>query len=290
MGVGCQRSGVRRSEQDKLLGLILNADRRPTPNAHTQTMLGSRVLRFQHLPSTNDLAREMAASGAEEGVTVTAREQTAGRGRHGRTWSSPPGEGLYMSVVLRPDINPALSSVMTLAAAVAVAETLKLDFQIDADIKWPNDVLASGRKICGILVEAAIEKERLLYAVMGIGVNIAQREFAEEIRDSATSILIESGNLVAADDLLASLLSRLEQWYRRALQRREEVIARWEETSTYAHDCTVSVETADGLVEGLTRGLTAVGALIIETDEGQLREINSGEVRLRKRESVVRSQ
>ncbi|HTG17783.1 MAG TPA: biotin--[acetyl-CoA-carboxylase] ligase [Blastocatellia bacterium] len=246
-------------------------------------MLGSRVLRFERLPSTNDLARELAASGAEEGVTIIAREQTAGRGRHGRTWSSPPGEGLYMSVVLRPDINPELSSAITLAAAVAVAETLKLDFQIEADIKWPNDVLASGRKICGILVEAAIEKGRLLYAVMGIGVNIAHREFAEEIRESATSIFIESGKLVAGDEVLAPLLSRLEHWYRRALKRQDEVIARWEEISSYAHDCAVSVETPDGLVEGLTRGLTAVGALIIETDKGQLREITSGEVRLRKK-------
>jgi BirA family biotin operon repressor/biotin-[acetyl-CoA-carboxylase] ligase len=245
-------------------------------------MLGSRVHRFERLPSTNDLAREMAASGVEEGVTVTAREQTEGRGRQGRNWSSPPGEGLYMSVVLRPDINPELSSVITLAAAVAVAETLKLDFQIEADIKWPNDVLASGRKICGILVEAAIEKERLLYAVMGIGVNVAQREFAEEIRDSATSMLIESGKLVAADDVLAPLLSRLEPWYRRALKRQDEVIARWEEISTYAHDCAVGVETRDGLVKGLTRGVTAVGALIIETDAGQLREITSGEVKVRR--------
>jgi BirA family biotin operon repressor/biotin-[acetyl-CoA-carboxylase] ligase len=226
----------------------------------------------------------MAASGVEEGVTVIAREQTAGRGRHGRTWSSPRGEGLYMSVVLRPDINPELSSVITLAAAVAVAETLKLDFQIEADIKWPNDVLASGRKICGILVEASIEKERVVYAVMGIGVNIAQREFAEEIREEATSILIESGKLVAADDVLAALLSRLEHWYRRALKRQDEVIARWKELSTYADDCPVSVETPDGLVEGLTRGLTAVGALIVETDEGQLREITSGEVKVRKRQ------
>lgn len=282
MGVGCQRSAVRRSEQAKLLGLILKSDKRPTPNAYTKTMLGSRVLRFERLPSTNDFAREMAASGAEEGVTVTAREQTAGRGRHGRNWSSPPGEGLYMSVVLRPDINPELSSVITLAAAVAVAETLKLDFQIEADIKWPNDVLASGRKICGILIEAAIEKERLLYAVMGIGVNIAQREFVEEIRDSATSMSIESGRLVAADEVLARLLSRLEPWYRRALKRQDEVIARWEEISTYAHGCAVSVETPDGLVEGLTHGLTAVGALIIETDKGQLREITSGEVKVRK--------
>ncbi|MEK6303281.1 MAG: biotin--[acetyl-CoA-carboxylase] ligase [Acidobacteriota bacterium] len=251
-------------------------------------MLGTTVLRFDRLPSTNDLAREMAASGAEEGVAVMAREQTTGRGRMGRNWSSPAGEGLYLSLILRPQITPDTAPVITLAAAVAVAETLKLDFQIDADIKWPNDVLASGRKICGILVEAAIEKEQLLYAVMGIGINLAQRDFPEEFRESATSVLIESGRPVEAEDVLAPLLSRLEHWYRQALEQPDRVIAQWSALSTYAHDCAVSVETAEGVVEGMTRGLAAGGALIIETGAGQLREITSGEVKLRK--SVVRSQ
>lgn len=246
-------------------------------------MLGSTVLRFEQLPSTNDLAREMAASGAEEGIAITAREQTAGRGRLGRAWSSPPGEGLYLSLILRPRIKPGASGVITLAAAVAVAETLSVDVQLEVDIKWPNDVLASGRKLCGILVETAIENEQLLYAVMGIGVNLAQREFPEEIRDSATSILMESGKLMAADDFLAPLLGRLEHWYRMALSSPDAVIARWSELSSYAHDCSVTIETPDGFVDGLTRGLTAAGALIVETGS-QRHEITSGEVKLRKRQ------
>jgi BirA family transcriptional regulator, biotin operon repressor / biotin---[acetyl-CoA-carboxylase] ligase len=245
-------------------------------------MLGSTVLRFDRLPSTNDFAREMAVSGADEGIAVTAREQTKGRGRLGRTWSSPDGDGLYLSLILRPQIKPDASPVITLAAAVAVAETLKLDFQIEVDIKWPNDVLASGRKICGILVETATEREQLQYAVMGIGVNLAQREFPEDIRESATSMLIESGKRVAPDDILAPLLLRLEIWYRLALGSRGAVIARWSELSTYAYDCAVSVETPGGVIEGLTRGLADTGALVIEEAAGRRREINSGEVRLRK--------
>ena len=245
-------------------------------------MLGSTVLRFDRLPSTNEFAREMAASGADEGIAVTAREQTAGRGRLGRTWSSPAGDGLYLSLILRPQIKSDASPVITLAAAVAVAETLKTDFQIEVDIKWPNDVLASGRKICGILIETAIEGEQLQYAVMGIGVNLAQREFPKEIRDSATSILIESGKRVAADDVLGPLLPRIESWYRLALGSPDAVIARWSELSTYAYDCAVSVETPGGVIEGLTRGLADTGALVIEEAGGRRREITSGEVRLRK--------
>lgn len=248
-------------------------------------ILGSTILRFEQLASTNDLAREMAASGAEEGVAITAREQTAGRGRLGRAWSSPRGEGLYLSLIVRPHLKPGDSGVITLAAAVAVAETLSLDLQLEVDIKWPNDVLASGRKLCGILVETAIEQEELLYAVMGIGVNLAQREFPEEIRDSATSILMESGKLLAADGFLALLLVRLEHWYRMALTGSDSVIARWSELSSYAHGCPVTIETRDGPVDGLTRGLTAGGALIVESGS-ERHEITSGEVKLRK----VRSQ
>ena len=126
----------------------------PQSSVLIMPILGSTVLRFEHLASTNDLAREMAASGAEEGIAITAREQTAGRGRLGRTWSSPPGEGLYLSLILRPRLKPGASAVITLAAAVAVAETLILDVHLEVDIKWPNDVLASGRKLCGIHLDA----------------------------------------------------------------------------------------------------------------------------------------
>ncbi len=244
--------------------------------------LGSTVLRFESLPSTNDLAREMAQSGEGEGIAVLAVQQTEGRGRHGRSWSSPPGEGLYVSLVLRPDIKPADSPVITLAAAVAVAETLEQDYQVPSDIKWPNDVLARGRKICGILVESAIEANKLLYAIMGIGVNLGQREFPEEIKATATSLLIESGQLVTPEDFLNLSLERLEYWYRQATAQPSEVIARWEAMSSYAHNCTVRVEGSDSVIEGTTRGLTAKGALVIEMAGGERREIVSGEVKLRK--------
>ena len=241
------------------------------------------MLRFDSLPSTNDLAREMAQSGESEGTAVLARQQTAGRGRQGRSWASPPGEGLYVSLVLRPGIKPADSPVITLAAAIAVAETLEQDYRIPSDIKWPNDVLARGRKICGILVESAIEASKLLYAVMGIGVNLGQREFPEEIKETATSLLIESGQPVTPDDFLKPLLERLEYWYRQAIVEPSEVIARWEAVSSYAHNCVVRVESSDSIIEGTTRGLTAKGALVIEMGSGERREIVSGEVKLRKR-------
>ncbi|HZM88223.1 MAG TPA: biotin--[acetyl-CoA-carboxylase] ligase [Blastocatellia bacterium] len=245
------------------------------------TTFGVPLLRFDSVSSTNDVAKELAVSGASEGLCVIATAQTAGRGRHGRSWSSPPGEGLYLSLVLRPQIKASASMFITLAAAVAVAETLRLDFQIIGDIKWPNDVLVKGRKICGILVEGAIDGDRLQYAVMGIGVNIAQRGFPEEIGDGATSLLLEADLVVHPDDFLAAMLPRLETWYVTAMTKPDRVIARWEELSFSGRDCRVRVESADTSIEGVTRGLTPSGALIVELASGERREIVSGEVKIR---------
>jgi len=243
--------------------------------------LGSTILRIDRVSSTNDVARELAASGTPEGLCVIAQEQTAGRGRQGRSWSSPPGEGLYLSLILRPTMKIDASAVITLAAAVAVAETLKADFHVSADIKWPNDVLASGRKICGILVESASENDRLQYAIMGIGVNVAQDSFPSEIRDSATSLRLETGRRVTPDDVLKPLLARLEHWYITAVAQPSRIIARWEELSSYARACHVRIESAEGFIEGITCGLANSGALIVELQSGERREIVSGEIKLR---------
>lgn len=256
------------------------------------TKLGTPLLRYDSVSSTNDVARDLATSGASEGTCILAREQTAGRGRQGRSWSSPPGEGLYLSLILRPKIKAADSGVITLGAAVAVAETLIMVFEVPADIKWPNDILTSGRKICGILVESAIENDRLQYAVMGIGVNIAQATFPQEIADSATSLLIETGRKIAPEEFAEPLLERLERWYRTSTDRRDQVISRWEQLSSYARGRAVRVESSKDSIEGMTRGLNAAGALIVEMDTGETREIVSGEVslgRVRSAKSGVRS-
>src|SRR5689334_14764642 len=246
------------------------------------THLGCAILRFDSLPSTNDVARELAEQGTPEGVAVLAREQTRGRGRQGRAWASPAGEGLYLSVILRPPVEPARAPLITLAAAVAVAETLSVDYAIAVDIKWPNDIHARGRKLCGILIESAIEKSKLAYAVLGVGVNLGQQEFPAELQETATSLLIESGRRVTPDEFAAPLLARLDDWYRIVLQQPATVITEWQARSSYADGCAVRIENGDRPVEGVTRGLAPSGALIIETADGARREIVAGEVSLRK--------
>lgn len=225
----------------------------------------------------------MAAEGAQEGTAITAQSQTAGRGRHGRAWASPIDEGLYLSIILRPRIEPIRSSSITLASAIAVAETLIFDFHIQADIKWPNDILVSGRKICGILVESAIEGNQLQFLILGIGVNLAQTDFPEEIRETATSVMRESGIKVTPDEFLAPLLSHLDYWYRKAIVTPSDVLQRWEEMSSFARGLNVRIIYSDEVIEGKTCGLTEMGALIIELDNGERREIVSGEVSLRQK-------
>jgi BirA family biotin operon repressor/biotin-[acetyl-CoA-carboxylase] ligase len=242
--------------------------------------LGSILFCYHSLPSTNEVARELAASGASEGVGVLAFEQTAGHGRQGRSWLSPGGEGLYLSIVLRPRIKARESPVITLASAVAVAETLIADFGVAADIKWPNDVMAGGRKICGILVESATEGDQLQYAVLGIGVNVSQRDFPPDLSQPATSLFLELGYEIALGDVLKPLLARADGWYRAATTDPKLAIRRWEELSSYARGCQVRITSPEGSVEGTTCGLTSNGALMVELDDGQIREIVSGEVSL----------
>ena len=244
--------------------------------------LGAPLLEFDSLPSTNELAKEMAASGAPEGTTILAREQTLGRGRLGRSWASAAGQGLYMSVILRPAVEARRFAVMTLAAAVSVAETLEGSFAIPADIKWPNDVMVSERKVCGILLETASEGQNLEYAVLGIGVNLSQREFPDELRNSATSLFLESGRLIEPREFLWPLLDRLQYWYQVSTDGPGPVLARWEQMSSYARGCAVRVTSVAKEFVGLTGGLSESGALIVQLVSGERIDLVSGEVSLRK--------
>ncbi|MEW6128815.1 MAG: biotin--[acetyl-CoA-carboxylase] ligase [Acidobacteriota bacterium] len=252
-----------------------------------EKILGATTLHFDTLDSTNTEARKLANQGAAEGVCVVAREQTAGRGRLGRNWNSPAGAGLYLSIILRPNASPARAAFITLAAAIAVAETLIQDFHTPADIKYPNDILVNGKKICGILVESSITENKLEYAILGIGVNIAQPDFPDELKTIATSLRIEANLGITPDEFLEPLLVKLNHWYIEALANPAAIIEGWQTLSSYARDAKIRVISNDSIIEGTTRGLTASGALLVELDDGQIREIVSGDITIRSLESGV---
>jgi len=238
---------------------------------------------YASLGSTNDLAREMAD--APEFTCVAADEQTAGRGRRDRAWHSSPGEGLYLSILLRP---PSSSNIplISLLAAVAVAETLIARGVAGVDIKWPNDVLVNERKLCGILAEGASGGGAAggLRIILGIGVNLNHPSFPSELRETATSLLIETGQRVATDEFRDQLLERIAHWY--DVWRRDEIAkitGRWRELSSSSRGQRVVVTLDGERLIGVTDGLTATGALRLITDRGELKTILAGEVaRLRK--------
>ena len=247
------------------------------------------ILRYDSLPSTNTEAARQAALGAPEGLCVVAREQTAGRGRHGRGWVSPKDAGLYLSVVLRPALEARFWPLVTLAAALAARDALAEACALEADIKWPNDLLAGGRKLCGILAETA-EGSRGRAVVLGVGVNLTRGSLPPDMLDAATSVEEQTGREPDAERLLAALLRSLAPRYEalHAPGGAAAVTAEWEARSSFARGRRVRVALAAESFEGVTRGLGPDGALRVETDAGQLRTVTAGDVTALRRAPEVK--
>ncbi|GBC81642.1 Bifunctional ligase/repressor BirA [bacterium HR10] len=242
-------------------------------------MLREIVYRYDSVTSTNDVARELAEAGAEEGTTVVAAEQTAGRGRYARRWHSPKGEGLYHSIILRPTIPPARAPLLGAVAAVALAETLREEYGVAADIKWPNDVMIGGRKVAGILMELEADEDRVRYIILGVGVNINQVSFPEEIADAATSVRRETGMTYDPEGFRRRFFARLQQWYEVWKTMGEaRVLERYMALSSYVRGQWVNVLCGDRRVRGRTCGLTPAGALLVETEGGGIEAILAGDV------------
>ena len=243
------------------------------------TRLTPTILRFDSLPSTNTEAARQASLGAPEGLCVVAREQTAGRGRQQRAWVSPKDAGLYFSIVLRPRTQARDWPLVTLAAALAASDALAEACALETDIKWPNDLLAGGRKLCGILAET-FETPRGRAVVVGIGINLTNRAFPAEIISAATSVEERTGRAPDVERLLASLTRALARRYE-ALQAEggeAATVRAWESRSSFARGRRVRVALEDETFEGTTRGLGPDGALRVETDAGQVRVVRAGDV------------
>ena len=238
-----------------------------------------KILRYESLPSTNTEAARLAALGAEEGLAVVADEQTAGRGRLRRLWLSPKGAGLYVSVLLRPKMAPECWPLITFAAALAVSDALREACELETDIKWPNDVLASERKICGILAEV-IDTETGRGIIVGMGINVTNEAFPEELESIAISIAGATGKRHDREPLLSSLLRALGRWYvlLHELNGAEKILAEWTSRSSYAEGKHVQVVNMDESLTGVTRGLERDGALKVETSTGVTVSVRAGDV------------
>lgn len=178
----------------------------------TKTM-GQSIYFYEETDTTNNRARELALEGAPEGTLVVAEKQTAGRGRRGKVWESPLGTGIWMSLVLHPQIMPAEASVLTLLCGLATAEAIEAETGLSAGIKWPNDILINGKKAVGILTEMDCEMSEVHFVIPGIGINVNTASFPPEIAEIATSLYLECGKTVSRRRLVHKVLERLEEHY-----------------------------------------------------------------------------
>ncbi len=242
------------------------------------------ILRFDSINSTNTEALNQAKQGADEGLCVVAKQQTEGRGRHGRTWISEKDAGLYFSLVLRPTIENKFLPLLTLMSAVAVYDVLRAPYKLEPDIKWANDVHVDEKKICGILAEMT-ETKRGLAVVVGIGITLKSSNFPPELFDSATSIEQETDQKIDARELLENLTRQLAKYYQilESENGAEKIRQEWAIRSTYFRGKSVTVKLENESVTGTTCGLEESGALRIETKNGEIKIIHAGDVeKLRK--------
>ncbi|PYG89165.1 BirA family biotin operon repressor/biotin-[acetyl-CoA-carboxylase] ligase [Ruminiclostridium sufflavum DSM 19573] len=246
-------------------------------------LIGKEIIHFEEIDSTNNYAKKIANEGCRDGTVVVSERQTMARGRVGRQWESFTNEGLWFSIVLRPDLEPEYIKIVTLAAAVAVVEGISEVQGIVCGIKWPNDIILNGRKLGGILTELSAEPEHINYVVVGIGININQdkNSFNAEIKNKATSLRIHTGETVSRVRLLEGILTGFDRIYSIMLQRRtQEIIDSWSGYSvTLGKEVKIVLKNTEYI--GLAQSIASDGRLIVKCNDGVIREIAAGEIQVR---------
>ena len=299
----CNRFGVSRTavwkvmkqlkEEGYIIEAVQNKGYRLTenPDVLSASELKSRIRNqwagrelyfYGETGSTNTDAKRLGEEGAPHGTVVAADMQTAGRGRRGRTWESPAGKDIYFSILLRPEFAPDKAAGLTLVMALAVARAVEEKCGVEAGIKWPNDVVVNGKKICGILTEMTVETDYIQHVVTGVGINVNMDSLPEEIRESATSLFLESGKKTARAELLQAVLERFEEYYGKyAADLGMDSILGEYNARLVNRDRQVRVLDPKGEWEGVAKGINASGELLVETSAGRTVEVYAGEVSVR---------
>jgi BirA family transcriptional regulator, biotin operon repressor / biotin---[acetyl-CoA-carboxylase] ligase len=247
-------------------------------------VIGRDIRVFQETTSTNDIIEKLARDGVKEGAVVFAESQTKGRGRLGRTWMSPAKKGLWLSVLLRPDLRPQQTTQLTVAAATALARAIRIETGIQPEIKWPNDILIRRRKVAGILTELNAELDHVKYIILGIGVtvNLSATEFPAGLRTIATSLKIEAEKSISRPSLAVEILRQLDHDYRRIQDGEFAAVAdEWEEQCTTLGQ-NVTIRIGNRTIRGRAESLSSEGALLVRTEHGHLEPIIGGDVTLEK--------
>ncbi|WP_066634362.1 biotin--[acetyl-CoA-carboxylase] ligase [Desulfolucanica intricata] len=242
--------------------------------------IGRDIRYFERVDSTNNIAKDLARQGAAEGTVVVAEEQLGGRGRLGRSWCSPYGKGVWMSVVLRPVVRPEVASQITILTAVAVARAVRSVCSIVPGIKWPNDLYMAGKKLCGILTEMSAEPDRVNYVVVGIGINTSSLgdSAPPEIRNKVTSLADGTGKGVSRIILMQEILRELEICYQSwQVKGFQHILVEWKELCQSLHR-SVTVVTLNGTFSGWAEDIDDSGALLLRLSDGRIKKFISGDV------------
>jgi BirA family transcriptional regulator, biotin operon repressor / biotin---[acetyl-CoA-carboxylase] ligase len=243
------------------------------------SLFAKRIHHFFKIDSTNNVAMQLGDAGEPHGAVVLAEEQTAGRGRAGRSWLSEKSGGIFASILLRPPISPAHAPLLTLVAGLATRDAVAEETGLEPDIRWPNDLLFAGKKFSGILTEMRAEPDRIHYAAIGIGLNVNQQRLPEEIAALATSLRLQTGKVHSRIDLLLRLLKRLEHYYNQFVSEGSApILQRFATVSSYAQGKRVRITTARETFVGDTAGLEPSGVLRVRRENGQVELILSGDV------------
>lgn len=235
---------------------------------------------FESLPSTNSIAADLAAQGEGSGLIVVADNQTAGRGRLSRSWASPAGVNIYMSVILRPDMPPKDATILTLLAGVAAASALRERTGVDIRLKWPNDLLVGSKKLGGILTEMRAIPDRIQFAVIGIGINVNYpvASMPADIRTLATSLADEAGTPFSRSGVLSELIKSLDAWLTiLSTQGKMPIITEWRRLSCTIGK-TVSVQQGNMTVSGVAEDVDDEGFLLVRQSDGTLCSVYAGDV------------
>jgi BirA family biotin operon repressor/biotin-[acetyl-CoA-carboxylase] ligase len=252
-------------------------------NINTE-VIGQNLTFFEQVDSTNLYAKRIAEGGFLDGTVIMADEQLNGRGRMGRTWVSPKGKGIWMSIMLKPKINPADASKVTLLAACAVCRAIEEISGLYTKIKWPNDIVLNGKKLCGILTEMSAEIDGINYLIIGIGVNvnIDLDDFPKELQEIATSIKIEKGDKVIRKELAAAIINNFERYYKGFIKTgsiKDYINEYKERSAVLSKEVIVTSSTLE--LRGTVVDISEEGQLQLELYDGSIKEIISGEVSVR---------
>ncbi len=244
--------------------------------------IGKQVYFAEEVDSTNTWGKRLAEEGAPHGTLVVADEQTQGRGRRGRSWQSPKGTNISMTLILRPDLEPARASMLTIVMGLSVAQGLKELLKLPVQIKWPNDAVLNGHKLCGILTEMSAQIDYINYVVVGTGINVNLPEVPEELKDIATSLLIETGHRVNRAEVIGAVLRAFARNYESFLAAGDLTGLLNAYNAILANrDRQVRVLDPKEPYEGVALGINARGELLVKKADGSISEVYAGEVSVR---------